>query len=160
MSFFKRLFGRKDRSPADAEPVAEEVVAEEVVAEPPVRWPASPDHFAIIEAPAPPPVEEEPLAEPQPTVESPALTAGDLTFSTGPEPEPEPEPEEEGFLEPEPEPEPHPEPAVVEPPVAVAVEEPDAPITVARMDEAAALEVLERALDELGSAHHRPFSRG
>jgi len=98
-------------------------------------------HFAIITtpapAPAPPPVvEEEPLPEPQPTVESPALTLDD-------EPVAETEP-------------------AVEEPVAEAPSppEPDTPIEVGRMSEAAVLEALEQALDELGSAHHRPFSRG
>jgi hypothetical protein len=108
VSFFKRLFGKE--APAEAAAPEQPAVAEE-----PVRYPASPEHFAIIEAPPQeePVVEEEPLAEPQPTVESPAV-----------------------------------------------VEEPGpAPITVARLDEATALEALERALDELGSAHHRPFSR-
>ena len=147
MSFFKRLFGKKDRPAADEAPVVEEAP----LVEEQLRWPASPDHFAIIEAPAPPPAEE-PLAEPQPTVESPALTADDLTFSS--EPEPEPEPEEEAFLEPQ---------VAVEEPVATPAApepEPSGEITVARMAEAEVLAVLEQALDELGSAHHRPFSRG
>jgi len=62
-------------------------------------------------------------------------------------------------FEPEPEPEPF-----VEAPIEVASEEPVAettgPQTRPAIDEERALAVLEDALDNLGSAHHRPFSRG
>lgn len=51
----------------------------------------------------------------------------------------------------EPEPEPEPDPVLVEEPAA----EPDAPLT-----PAGAQAALESALEALGSAHHRPFSRG
>jgi hypothetical protein len=79
-----------------------------------------------------------------------------------PEPEPEPEPVVEAAPAParrswiarlfsrrvaaQPAPEPQPEPVE---PAAVAVEEPD-PLA----------DTLAHALDSLGSAHHRPFSRG
>jgi hypothetical protein len=149
VSFFKRLFGKKDRPPAD-EPVAEEVLAEEaVLAEEEVLT-----EEAVL-------TEEVPLAEPQPTVESPVLTVDDLAFSAEPEPdpEPEPEPEEQAFLEEPPVAE---QPSEEEPPAPppFTPPEPVAPITIDRMDERTALEALEQALEELGSAHHRPFSRG
>jgi hypothetical protein len=62
-------------------------------------------------------------------------------------------------VEPEPEPvaiEPEPEPEVVEP-VAVEVEEEPSDST---LDPDRAMVVLDEALDALGAAHHRPFSRG
>lgn len=65
-----------------------------------------------------------------------------------PAPVPEPEPEPEALPEPEPVPLPEPEPDP-EPAPAAAGPSPD---------EVRA--VLERALDDLGAAHHRPFSRG
>jgi hypothetical protein len=60
--------------------------------------------------------------------------------------EPEPEPKPTAEPEPEPEPEPHPEP---EPIVAEHQPEPDG----------GTAHVLVAALDSLGTAHHRPFSR-
>jgi hypothetical protein len=60
------------------------------------------------------------------------------------------------------EPEPEPEPVAVEPePVAMEPEpEPDAPEDEASLDPERAMVVLDEALDALGAAHHRPFSRG
>ncbi len=60
-----------------------------------------------------------------------------------PEPQPEPEPEPEPVAEP-----------VVEVEVEAAVEEP------AGLNRDGAQAVLEDTLEALGSAHHRPFSRG
>jgi hypothetical protein len=76
-----------------------------------------------------------------------------------PEAAPAPEPE---AVELEPEPEPEPEPVAVEPePVAMEPEpEPDAPEDEASLDPERAMVVLDEALDALGAAHHRPFSRG
>jgi hypothetical protein len=75
-----------------------------------------------------------------------------------PEPEPEPVP-----LEPEPEPEPaaqHPVAAEPEPePEPEAEPEPE-PEPVPEPEPSSAQAVLEDALEALGSAHHRPFSRG
>jgi len=89
--------------------------------------------------------EPEPEPEPEPPVESEQTRRGfwgwlfrARTEQTMPEPEPEPEPE----LELEPEPEPEPEPAD------------------ASLDPDSARLVLDGALDALGAAHHRPFSRG
>ncbi len=76
-----------------------------------------------------------------------------------PEPAPEPEPEPE----PEPgsrnrEPEPAPEPEAV---VAAAPEpEPPGPEHSEGLGQERAQAVLDGALDALGAAHHRPFSRG
>ena len=79
MSFFKRLFGIKDPATAEEEQpavFAEEAPVEAVpVAETVVEEPL--DHFAVITTPAPPVFEEEPLSEPQPTVESPAIVVED-----------------------------------------------------------------------------------
>ncbi|MCW3063545.1 MAG: hypothetical protein JWN32_717 [Solirubrobacterales bacterium] len=107
----------------------------------------------------------------------------------GPEPQPEPlaEPEPEPVAEaPEPEPEPvgepepprrglfarlmerwravaaEPEPAVAEPVAeeTVAEEEPPPRLTPAPEPDPETLTALTSALDSLGAAHHRPFSRG
>jgi hypothetical protein len=64
-------------------------------------------------------------------------------------PEPELEPEAPAAIEPPPPPEPEPEPAAIEPPPELA---PPAP----QSDAEAALSA---ALDSLGQAHHRPYSR-
>jgi hypothetical protein len=87
------------------------------------------------------------------------------------EPEPEPaavEPDPEPLaLEPEPEPvavEPEPEPVAVEPdPEPLAVEPDPEPVAAepqpASLDAERAEAILTGVLDDLGSAHHRPFSR-
>ncbi|MEK6228903.1 MAG: hypothetical protein AABM31_06210, partial [Actinomycetota bacterium] len=65
--------------------------------------------------------------------------------------------------EPEPAPVAVAEPVGEEPPEVPAAEEPGpgpSPGTRLAIDEERALAVLEGALDNLGSAHHRPFSRG
>jgi hypothetical protein len=61
-----------------------------------------------------------------------------------PEPEPAPEPPP---LQPVPDPEPDKEP------------EPEDPLPAAKLDDDRAVAVLTEVLDNLGSAHHRPFSR-
>lgn len=58
------------------------------------------------------------------------------------------------------EPEPEPEPVVEELPAAVAPPEPDEEIVVTAMQDDEVEAVLVAVLDDLGSAHHRPFSRG
>jgi hypothetical protein len=67
-------------------------------------------------------------------------------------PEPEPEPEVVAIVEPEPEPEP-----VVE---AVAEPEPEPEPRAETLDDGQVEAVLVGVLDDLGAAHHRPFSRG
>jgi hypothetical protein len=127
-----------------------------------------PEPEAVVEEPPPSPVQSAP--EPEQTEEPSA-----------PEPEPkrgfwarlfgrrvpppvaevpveEPEPEPEPIEEPPPEPpaplQPVPDP---EPPEAPA---PDDPPPAAQIDDDRAVAVLTEVLDNLGSAHHRPFSRG
>jgi len=68
------------------------------------------------------------------------------------DPEPEPEPDPVAVVEPQPEPEPEPEPEPAG--VAVGADEDQA------FDAERAQHVLDGALDALGAAHHRPFSRG
>ena len=139
--------------PVVEEPVAVEVpvIEEEVVEEPD-------------------PVVEEPVAvEPPPPSmpEEPRLGFWARLFGRRPklelsteapppveEPEPEPEPVEEPPapepppLQPVPDPEPDKEP------------EPEDPLPAATLDDDRAVAVLTEVLDNLGSAHHRPFSRG
>jgi hypothetical protein len=119
-----------------------------------------PEPEPVAEEPEPEPVVEEPEPEPPIVWEPPAprrrrglwawlfreRTATPVPVEAVPEPEPAPEPE------PEPEPEPvapppAPEPAPVETVLA----------GVAAQDAQTALDGM---LDALGSAHHRPFSRG
>lgn len=115
----------------EVEPEAEAVVEAEPEDEPePVKVGFWKRLFGRKAAVAEEPEPEAVVPEPEPVVD--------------PEPEPEPEP----VLVVEPEPEPEPEPVVVEP-------EPE-PV----MDGAAAQAVLVKVLDDLGAAHHRPFSRG
>jgi hypothetical protein len=101
--------------------------------------------------PVAPEPEPEPLAtepEPEPVAAEPEPVAAE------PEPvaaEPEPEP-----VAAEPEPvaaEPEPEPVAAEP-------EPEAPSAPPALDPERARVILDEALDTLGAAHHRPFSRG
>jgi hypothetical protein len=111
-------------------------------------------------------VEAEPVAaEPDPLAVEP-VAAEPEAEPVAAEPEPEPEPVA-AETEPEPvaaetEPEPvaaetEPEPVAAEP-VPVVAEEPEAPAPDALTDERAAA-ILTGVLDDLGSAHHRPFSR-
>ena len=141
-------------------------------------------------AAAPEPVAEAPPAveEPEPpALEEPAATAEEPAPEPDPSP-PEPA-QRRGFFKrlfarrgemrvttvaseltpPPPEPEPvavvEAPPPVVEEPAAVeepiAIEEPaDDEIRVSRIGDEEATEVLTGVLDSLGSAHHRPFSRG
>ncbi len=136
----------------------------------PARWGDTVSWLAPEEEPwADAPAREEPEAEPVVAEEPPA-----------PEPDPEPEPERPGFwarlfgrrrpapplgppipavVQPEPEPEPEPEPA----PVPAAVQPPEVEPVVHRappVDRDAARRVLADMLEHLGTAHHRPFSRG
>jgi hypothetical protein len=140
-------------------PVVEELLAEEPrAAEPPADEPAEPIQArskrkrgflawlfrprtsTAAPAPTPPrpePVVEAPVAEERPVVETPPIAE-------------EPPVAEE-------------RPAAEEPPSALAKEIPVAeepPIADDRLDPERAQAVLDEALDALGSAHHRPFSRG
>ena len=143
--------------PAPQEPVVEEAPADELLFAEPITWEPPPPRrrrgfwaWLFRERTAPPvqaepepePVEHQPV-EPEP-VEPPKLVE--------PEPVEPPKPVELELVEPEP----------VAPPATERAEadpiEPDpAPVTVATLDAQTALDGM---LDSLGSAHHRPFSRG
>ena len=149
--------------------LAEEVAAEPVAVEPePVA--VEPEPVAVEPEPEPVAVEPEPVAveaeleEAAPEPAAPPTEAPKEGFfarlfgrrrkvEAAVEVEAEAEPV---AVEPEPEPvavEPEPEPEPVEPePVAV---EPEPPV----LDAARAEAILTGVLDDLGSAHHRPFSR-
>jgi len=142
----------------EAEPAATVVIEEVVEVEPEPEPVAEPE-------PEPEPVAVEP--EPAP-VKKPGFFArlfGRKAAAPVVEPEHEPvvEPEPVAVAEPEPQPEPvaeivpDPEPVVVEPePEAETVEpEPEPALT-----SESAQAVLVGVLDDLGAAHHRPFSRG
>jgi hypothetical protein len=172
-------WGTKVTLHAELPEVEEESVAEEPEPEPVAE---EPEPEAVAEEPEP--ITEEPVAEePEPVVEAPEPVAEAeepeapkrrgffawlfKTRTGEPEPQPEPvipEPEPVAVVEPEPEPEPEPAP-VPEPelepepepePVGVAVGADDAQA----LDAERAQHVLDGALDALGAAHHRPFSRG
>jgi hypothetical protein len=139
--------GPVPEEPAPQQPVVEEAAADEFLFADPVTW------------------------DPPPPRRRRGFWSWLFRERTAPEApvgaEPEPEPVEPEPAEPEPaEPEPaEPEPAEPEPAEAVAAEpadpdpiEPDpVPAAVATQDARAALDGM---LDSLGSAHHRPFSRG
>jgi hypothetical protein len=124
--------------------------------------------------PPPSPIQQAPEPEPAPEL-------------VAPEPEPEPEPAPKpgfwarlfGRRQPvtaevpppveEPEPEPAPAPVEDPPPPPLqpvpdpeppATPEPEDPLPAAELDDDRAVAVLTEVLDSLGSAHHRPFSRG
>ncbi len=92
------------------------------------------------------------------------LTALPVMLDPPPAPEPEPDPEPE----PLPEPAPRgfwarllrrPAPAPAPPPAPVAVTPPPPPDPLPAIEAATGAAVLSNALDTLGAAHHRPFSR-
>jgi hypothetical protein len=146
--------------------LAEEVVAEPVAVEP------EPEPEPVAVEPEPEPVAAEPEPEPvaaEPEPEAPPTEAPKAGFFARlfghkrvVEPEVEVEPE---VAEPEPvaiEPAPiavEPEPVAVEPePEPIAVEPAPEPAP-AVLDVERAEAILTGVLDDLGSAHHRPFSR-
>jgi hypothetical protein len=141
------------------------------------------------EAPEAPVIEEAVVEEPEPIVEEPVAVEPpppsmpeqprpgfwarlfgrrpklELSTEVPPaEPPPTPPPVEE----PEPEPAPVEEPPAPEPPPLQPVPdpepdkepEPEDPLPAAKLDDDRAVAVLTEVLDNLGSAHHRPFSRG
>jgi hypothetical protein len=133
-------------------------------------------------APAPEPEPEperdpEPEAEPEPepAAESKPAQGGGFfarLFGSAPSPEPAPEPAPEAAVDAEPEatpdaepeatPEAEPEPVrppEVEPTVSTEDPKPEEPAGMPALDGAALEAALEAALDNLGAAHHRPFSR-
>jgi hypothetical protein len=139
---------------AVAEPVVEivEVIEEEAVEEPVAK---EPPPSPLPETPEPPTAPERSapekqgfwarlfkrrVAETPPPVEEPEPEPAPVEEPPTPEPPP---------LQPVPDPEPPPEP------------EPEDPLPAAQeLDDDRAVAVLTEVLDNLGSAHHRPFSRG
>jgi hypothetical protein len=141
-SWLQRLFGR--------------AAIAEAPAEPPIPAPA-PTELPVDPAPEPEPeVQDEPLPAAEAALATMEPDEATVEFSVvglweaedadspkvDPEPEPQPEPEPEPQPEPEPEPQPEPEP---EPVPAIDGERTTA--------------LLTSVLDDLGAAHHRPFSR-
>jgi hypothetical protein len=137
----------------EATPVAEEApVIDDEVAEEPVA----------VEPPPPPLVQEPPAPVKQ------GFWARLFKRPRAEVPPPE-DPVEEPVREPEPEPPPVEEPPAPEPPPLQPVPdpsppaepEPEDPLPAAQeLDDDRAVAVLTEVLDNLGSAHHRPFSRG
>jgi hypothetical protein len=160
---------------AIAEPPAPDPEPEpepEAIAEPPAPEP-EPEPDAIAEPPAP---EAEPASEPrvgffarlfgrrkaQPAAEEEREPIAEEQLA-----EPEPVAEPIAIAEPEPEAVAEPEPVSAEPePLAAAEPEPVAaepdpePAAPDSLDAERAAAILTGVLDDLGSAHHRPFSRG
>ena len=151
--------------------VEEPVIEEEVIEEPLAAEPPSPS--PIQEKPEPAPAPELNTAEPKrgfwarlfarrPKLElSTEVPQAEVPPS---EPPPSPPPVEE----PDPEPAPVEEPPAPEPPPLQPVPdpeppkhpEPEDPLPAAQLDGDRAVAILTEVLDNLGSAHHRPFSRG
>ncbi|MFM9164379.1 MAG: hypothetical protein ACKOQ0_03335 [Solirubrobacterales bacterium] len=99
----------------------------------------------------------QPEAAPEPAAEAPSAGGGGFFARLfGSAPAPKPAPEATADVEPDPEPVRPPE---VEPTVSAEDPEPEEPAGSAALDGAALEAALEAALDNLGAAHHRPFSR-
>jgi hypothetical protein len=164
---------------AEAEPVAPEPEPEPVAA-PPAPGPvaARPEPEPVAAQPEPEPVAAEPEPEPAPeplppaaSVEAPrqslfARLFGRRRPEPGPAaaaPEPAPAPEPVAIPEPGPvavaEPAPGPELTPDEPAAEPGELRPGEPVGERPIDHDRALAVLTGVLDDLGSAHHRPFSR-
>jgi hypothetical protein len=160
----------------------EEAVSEPVVVE------AEPEPEPVAVEPEPEAVEPEPVAvEPEPVDESPPspipeeprrgfwarlFGRGTVVAEVPPAEPPAPDSDPAPVEEPEPEQPPVQEPPVQEPPAPEppplapvpdpappAEPEPEGPLPAA-LDDDKAVAVLTEVLDNLGSAHHRPFSRG
>jgi hypothetical protein len=140
----------------EEEPVIEEVAVEEPVA---------------VEPPPPSPIQHTPAPEPAPELSAPEPRQGFwarlFKRRQAEVPPPEPPPVEEPVREPDPEPAPVEEPPAPEPPLQPVPDpepprepEPEDPLPAAQqLDDDRAVAVLTEVLDNLGSAHHRPFSR-
>ena len=121
------------------------------------------DEAAPEPAPEPEPGAEakpEPQPEPEPThlAESKPAQGGFFARLFGTAPAPEPAPQATPEVESEPAPEPV-RPPEVEPTVSAEDPEPEEPAEKAALDGPTLEAALEAALDNLGAAHHRPFSR-
>jgi hypothetical protein len=135
---------RTDPAASAAKPVAPEL--EQPMAAEPEPVAAEPEPVAA---------EPEPVAaEPEPVAaESDPVAAEPEPVVAEPEPTPLAEPEPTPLAEPEPTPRAEPEPALL-------AEQPEALAGAAPLDPERARVILDEALDTLGAAHHRPFSRG
>jgi hypothetical protein len=161
--------------PEDEAPIAEEPIAEDppVAAEEPSAEAEEPEPLADAERPVADVEEPEPVAdEPQAAPRRRGFWGWLFRTRTGGQDvEPEQvaiEPEPEPVVE-EPEPvavEPEPEPVVEKPEPVVEETEPEPAAAEVDSDDEAAVDperaraILDDALDALGAAHHRPFSRG
>jgi hypothetical protein len=149
-------WGTKVTITAEAIAVEAEEEPEAVVAEP--------EPEAVAPEPEPEPVAA--TTEPEPKAAQPPHRRGIWARLFGRRAQPEPEPVVEAdatpVAEPETEPEVVPTVAAPEPPEAEAIEEPaiEGEIVAAALDAERLEAVLVGVLDDLGSAHHRPFSRG
>ena len=162
-------------------------VATEPPAEAPAPPPPPPPLAPVPDPPAEEPPSEDPPSEPPPQPEpplpaaaTPTAAGGEFTLTpqrigllarifgwgrlpepppfSAPPPPPPPEPEPEVRVEPEPDPPRAAEVATIPTPAAQTPAEPEPePEPESDVD---ADEVLTGALDSLGAAHHRPFSRG
>jgi hypothetical protein len=147
-----------EEAAAPEEPVV--VVEEPVVEEEPVPLPEP----VAVEAPPPSPIQETPVAQ-EPRRGFWARLFGRRVAEVPPAEDPPPPPPME---EPAPEPPPVQEPPAPAPPPLQPVPDPqppaepehDEPLPAAELDDDRAVAVLTEVLDNLGSAHHRPFSRG
>jgi hypothetical protein len=140
--FFARLFGRRK---------GERVVVEEPEAEPDAETePVAVEAERV--------VVEEPEAEPDAETEPVAVEAERVVVEE-PEAEPVAESEPVAVAEPQPEPVDESEPVAIAEPEPQPVAEPVAPAAES-LDDDRAHAILTGVLDDLGSAHHRPFSRG
>jgi hypothetical protein len=158
-------WGTKVTLTAELAAIEEEVIEQEEPLPEPVA----------IEPPPPPPIQETPEPEPATELIAPEPKVGfwarlfKRRTAEVPPPEPpppaappppveEPEPEEPPVEEP-----PAPEPPPLQPvpdPDPPGAPEPEDPLPAAELDEDRTVAVLTEVLDNLGSAHHRPFSRG
>jgi hypothetical protein len=136
------------------------VVEEPAVEEEPVPLPEP----VAVEAAPPSPIQETPVAQ-EPRRGFWARLFGRRVAEVPPAEDPPPPPAVE---EPAPEPPPVQEPPAPAPPPLQPVPDPqppaepehDEPLPAAELDDDRAVAVLTEVLDNLGSAHHRPFSRG
>ena len=139
----------------DASGWGTKVILEATLETPPETEAPAPVEVPAPEAEAPAPVEA-PAAPPAGPEPAPRPGFFARLFGSGPQEAPEPEPQAPAHPGPEPV-----KPPEVEPQVTAETggEEPDADEAAGRLDGAAVDAALEAALDAMGAAHHRPFSR-
>jgi hypothetical protein len=160
-------WGTKVTLTAELAAIEEAAAVEEpavVVEEPAVEEPVPLPEPVAVEAPPPSPIQETPVAQ-EPRRGFWARLFDRRVAEVPPAEDPPPPPSVE---EPAPEPPPVQEPPAPAPPPLQPVPDPqppaepehDEPLPAAELDDDRAVAVLTEVLDNLGSAHHRPFSRG